>query len=337
MTRFQAPPAEGPLPPRPAPTFSVVIPAYQAAATVAEAVRSALVQTLPPLEVIVCDDGSTDDLSAAVEPYRRQIVLLGGPHQGAAAAKNRGLYRARGEFVIFLDADDCMLPQCLQALAELASLRPDLDILATDALVEDAQGGGRGRWYQGMTFPVRDQRRAILERCFLLQHSAARRERLLAEDGFDPATEPAEDWDLWIRLILAGARAGLVDQPLARYRLRPDSLTAHRPRALRSRVVVLEKTCRHPALTGKERTALLRSLARYRQRAALAEAEEALRRRAPDARRRALAVALGRGFPLAGRGKALAAALAPTLAGRYLDRRERHRGRSSLDRSSPPA
>lgn len=327
MTRFLAPPPEGPLLPRPAPTFSVVIPAYQAAATIAEAVGSALVQTIPPLEVIVCDDGSSDDLAGALEPYRHRVVLLRGPHQGAAAAKNRGIQAARGELVVFLDADDLFLPKRLQALTELARARPDLDLLVTDAHLE--RGGERvGRFYQHNVFATERQQEAILERNFILGHAAVRRSALLAVGGFDESLEIAEDWDCWIRLILAGARAGLVDEPLSVYRMREGSLTANRARALRSRVHALERVGKSLALTPEERAVLARSLAHHRRRALLAEAEQALRLRAPDARRRALAVALGGGLGLEGRLKAVAAALAPAAAGRYLDRR--------AGRGSPP-
>ena len=82
--RMVLPPAEGPVEPAGVPTFSVIIAAYQAADTIAEAVASALEQTLLPLEVIVCDDGSTDDIEGALSPFEDGVRLLRKENRGAA-------------------------------------------------------------------------------------------------------------------------------------------------------------------------------------------------------------------------------------------------------------
>ena len=99
MSRFLAPPPERPAEPGPPPSFSVIIAAYQAAHTIGEAVESALEQTSPPHEVIVCDDGSTDDLAGTLTPYGGRIVLLRKENGGAASARNVALRAASGEFV----------------------------------------------------------------------------------------------------------------------------------------------------------------------------------------------------------------------------------------------
>ena len=215
-----------PLEPGPVPSFSVIIAAYQAAATIGEAVDSALSQTLPPVEVIVCDDGSTDDLEAALAQYRERITVLRQENRGAAAARNAASRAARGDFVAILDADDVYMPERLEALGALAAARPDLDILSTDTYFE-VEGELAGRFNdQRHPFAIADQRTEILRRCFILYNAAVRRERLLELGGFDETLAQAEDWELWIRLILAGSRAGTVDEPLARYRMTPDSLTS---------------------------------------------------------------------------------------------------------------
>jgi glycosyltransferase involved in cell wall biosynthesis len=328
-------PAE-PVAPGAAPTFSVIIAAYQAAGTIAEAIESALEQTAAPHEVVVCDDGSTDDLEGAVAPYRDRIVLLRQANGGEGSAKNAAARAATGDFVAILDADDAYLPERLEALAELASVRPDLDILATDAFFEvDGQVAGRFN-SERHPFAVLNQRSAILERNFILGNAAVRRERLLGIGGFDESLEIAEDWDCWIRLILDDAVAGSVDQPLARYRIRPQSLSAHRSAAFRFRVRVLEKAAKRDDLAAAERRTLERSLRRHRQRAVLAEAEAALAERRPDSRRSALAVTFGRGFGLRTRLKAALAALAPRLGAWLLERRGRDSGRLRRTVPEPP-
>src|SRR5919199_2240977 len=252
MSRFLAPPPERAVAAAAPPTFSVLVPTYDAAATVGETIASALGQTAPPHEVIVCDDGSTDDLDAALEPYRDRIELVRKANGGGASALNAAAAAATGEFVVVLDSDDAYLPGRLEALGELAAARPDLDVLSTNVILE-ADGRDVGRFYTPeQPFPVDDQRAAMLRWCWLFA-PAVRREAVRAVGGWDESIRIAYDWDCWMRLVLAGCRAGIVDEPLVRYRLRPGSLASRRAAALRDRAVVLEKNSSHPSLTAEER------------------------------------------------------------------------------------
>jgi glycosyltransferase involved in cell wall biosynthesis len=309
---LKAPPPPLGLRPGAEPTFSVVIPAYQVAQTVGAALDSALGQTRPPLEVIVCDDGSTDDLDAALAPYLDRIVLVRQENQGAAVARNTAFDQSMGDFVAVLDGDDVFLPRRLEALGRLGAQRPDLDILAADAYFERS-GRIVGRFYESRDFPTDDQRRAILEWCFLF-NPAVRRSRVLEIGGFDPTLRIGHDWDCWLRLILSGSGAGLVPEPLTRYRIVSGSLSDDRPRSLRERVTLLEKAARNPQLRDHERQFLADRLAIARQRALLAEARAAIGGQAPDARRRALAVVVGPRIPVSTRIKAALAFISPRLA-----------------------
>ena len=96
MRSIIAPPPVEPVAVAPAPSFSVIIAAYQAAATIAEAIESALAQTAPPHEIVVCDDGSTDGIERTLEPYRDRIVFLRQPNGGEGAAKNSAARAATG-------------------------------------------------------------------------------------------------------------------------------------------------------------------------------------------------------------------------------------------------
>jgi GT2 family glycosyltransferase len=257
------------------PSFSVVIAAYEAAATIATAVSSALEQTHPPHEVIVVDDGSTDGTAQALAPFGNHIQVIRQENRGAASARNTAVAAASGEFVAILDADDRCHPDRLEALAQLACARPDLDLITTDArLIVDGEEVGTLAGYT--PFAVENQRTAIFESCFVGGWPAVRRDRLLAIGGFDETFEVAEDWDCWLRAILAGAHAGLVDQPLYDYVLHPGSLTDSRAPGFWARARLLEKAVGNPALRADERPALERALRMHRSRAALAEAQAAL-------------------------------------------------------------
>jgi glycosyltransferase involved in cell wall biosynthesis len=323
VTRFLAPAPEAPVAPGPAPTFSVAIAVHDAADVVGEAIESALGQTRPPLEVVVCDDGSTDDLDAALEPYRDRIVLVRKEQGGEGSAKNAAARAASGEFVVILDADDVFHPRRLEALAELASARPDLDILTSDAVIAVDGRPVRRCYSGGWTFPVEDQRTEILRRNFVFGLAAVRREALLRDGGFDEGILWTTDWDRWLRLILAGSRVGAVAEPLATYRVRETSLSARREDLTRGKVATLEKARATQALSAAEHAALEEALTGYRRELALAELRRGLAAGDPAVRRHAAALSRARGLTLRQRVEVAAARAAPRAAGRAVRARTR--------------
>lgn len=300
----------------PAPSFSVLIPAYEAASTIGEAIASARAQTLPPAEIIVCDDGSEDGLEAALEPHREAIRLVRGEHRGVAAARNLLLAAATAEFVVPLDADDVYAPERLQRLAELARVRPELDILSTDAYLTSS-GETVGRFNENTPFAFEEQAEAILGRCFVIC-PAMRRSRLLELGGYDESLRTAEDWDVCVRLILNGSEAGLVDEPLLEYRLGSESLTASRSQTLRERVYMLEKAAATPGLEPSVREAAERSVSHQRGRALEQAALEAVASRDRSARRKLFAVARSRDVTIRARLGAALAGIAPVNQSRRI-------------------
>jgi GT2 family glycosyltransferase len=316
--RHLAPPAAEQLAPLgEPPSFSIVIAAYEAAATIAAALDSALEQTLPAHEVIVVDDGSKDDLEGALEPFAGKITVLRQENRGAGPARNTAVAAASGEFVTILDADDRYHPGRLAALAGLAMERPDLDLLCTDArlLVE---GRPVGTFAAQTPFAVADQRGAIFESCFVGGWPAVRRASFNAVGGFDESLRIAQDWDCWLRVILAGAQAGFVDEPLYDYFLHGGSLASSRLASLWERVTMLENAGRNPALRAEDRPALARALRRHRAQAARATIEAAVYGDAPRAGLPRLAASRGLGLRM--RALALAGAAAPALARRFVPR-----------------
>jgi hypothetical protein len=299
--RILAPQPEKPAEPGAEPSMSVIIPCYQAADTIGEAVGSALDQTRPPHEVIVCDDGSTDDLAGALAPFRDRITVLRKDNGGGASALNHAAEAAIGEFVAILDADDVYHERRLEALSALAAIRPDLDILSTDSWIE-RDGEIVGRYSDVNPFAIEDQRAAILRTCFPGGWPALRRRRVLAAGGFDESFTIAYDWECWIRLIHGGAAAGMVCEPLNTYRIRPGSLSADSISSLRERIRMLSGVERS-ALLPHERDALDEALARDRRRLAAEEIDTSLVNGAP--RSALLQLAAQRGAPLRSRLAAL--------------------------------
>jgi Glycosyl transferase family 2 len=311
-----APAPAGPLAPLESPpAFSVVIPTYQAAATVASAIESALAQEHPPHEVIVVDDGSSDDLDHALRPFLERIELVRKENGGGASALNAGAEAASGEFMAILDADDAYDPRRLEALAGLACARPDLDLITTDARFV-VEGRSVGRFAANSPFAGENQRTAIFESCFLGGWPALRLSRLREIGGFDERLRTGYDWDCWIRMLLAGSMAGLVEEPYYEYRLHPGSLTASRLPSLWDRVRLLEEAARNPAVRSDERPGLERAIRRHRSRAVIAEARARVDGEVTPHRPHSLLFL--RGIEPKARVAAMLAAVAPPLARRAL-------------------
>jgi glycosyltransferase involved in cell wall biosynthesis len=201
------------------------MPVRDGEATIAEAVASVLAQTHRNLELIVVDDGSTDGTLAALAPVRDpRLRTVSMPHAGPAASRNRGIERARGELVAFIDADDVWRPEKLEAqLAALARV-PDAAVAYCWTDYVDA----KGRFASPDGRPTFEGRvhAALLRQNFIDTGSnvLVRREALREVGGFDETLPVVEDWDLSLRLA-ARFPFACAPAPLVRYRLSENSLT----------------------------------------------------------------------------------------------------------------
>jgi len=209
------------------PPISVVMPAYNAAATIARALDSIAAQTQPPAEVIVVDDASTDATGAiaAAHPLRPKI-LRHPTNRGGAAALHSGLEAASSDWVAFLDADDAWLPEKLAAQTEALAGEPEALVVATGFVFVDREG--REAWEYGVTPFVHEGRefwRNLLLDSAILQSSAlVRRRVVLATGGVDGSMRTGYDQQLFVRLAALGPVA-YVHRRLVRYHDSPGSLT----------------------------------------------------------------------------------------------------------------
>jgi cellulose synthase/poly-beta-1,6-N-acetylglucosamine synthase-like glycosyltransferase len=300
------------------PTLSVVIPYYRGADVIGQAVRSVLAQTLAPLEIVICDDGSPDDLDAALGELREQVVVARQENGGIASAMNTTTRTARGDYLVQLDQDDAFMPSRLEAIAAVLRARPDVDVVASDGLIEMDERAivtleGIHRYEAG--------RGEVIRTCPFLW-PAIRRSRLLQAGGYDESFAVMQDWECFARLVLGGAAVAYIHEPLYRWRMTAGS------RSSRDRVANVEaieqmliKLIDGPLLTAPERAHAQRLLGARRRWLARERARQAVESRSGPARRRSLALLAGRDFDRATRAKAAVTVLSPALARRFLKRR----------------
>jgi glycosyltransferase involved in cell wall biosynthesis len=186
----------------PVPEFSAVIPAFNASSWIAEAIDSALAQRGHELEVVVVDDGSTDDTAAIVSRFGSRVSLQTQRNRGVASARNHGARLARGRYLAFLDADDAWAPEKLLRQAQALAAQPEAQLSYTAFRVVDEDG--RETEQRGGGPAERILERLLLEGNVVGTPSSVACERQLFLDsgGFDVSLSQCADWELWIRLAL---------------------------------------------------------------------------------------------------------------------------------------
>jgi len=224
---------------------SVIIPVYNTAKYVCETLDSVFGQTYQDFEVIVVNDGSpdTDALETVLRNYLDRIVYLKQQNRGPAAARNLGIRRAQGEYIAFLDSDDCWLPEYLANQMKMFDEMPPPDMVSADTrLFGDSLDAGKSFWE---LYPPRGPvtLKALLNRdCAIVTSCTVARRQVILDAGlFDENFRGPEDFDLWLRVAYGGARLALQRKILARRRIHSDALTASDFRMQVEEVSVLSK------------------------------------------------------------------------------------------------
>jgi glycosyltransferase involved in cell wall biosynthesis len=234
-----------------APTFSVVIPAYNTAETLGEAIESVLAQTRDDFEVIVIDDGSSDNTAEIAASFAdRRVQVYSQENAGPSAARNRGIELAVGKYVSSLDSDDLWLPDYLVEMGRALEENPRAGFAYTHAWILDASDRFRtvptGAWHQPPTpmLPPDQFIAELLRECFV-NAPTIRRAALEQVGGYDKNISHGEDWELWLRLANAGFEAVRVAGPLTIYRNRPGSHSADLVAMADAPTVVYRKVLEH--------------------------------------------------------------------------------------------
>ena len=205
--------------------ISVVIPTYNYDRFIAQAIDSVLAQTYDDYEVIVVDDGSDDRTLEILQSYGDKIRYVSQTNQGLAASRNRGLELARGELVIFLDADDWFLPQMLAEAAAIFTQQPELGIVVGGWRNVDEIGATIADVQPWLSLPELNITNWVVWRPLLPSATLFRRSWLEEVGGFDGATFPAEDIDCVLRMVVRGCKSAWCPQVGVCYRLHEGNIT----------------------------------------------------------------------------------------------------------------
>lgn len=220
--------------------ISVIIPTYNHAHFLSDAIQSALNQSYHALEIIVVDDGSTDHTRTVVESFGERVRYLWQENRGLAGARNTGITAARGEYIALLDADDFWEPTYLAQVHGVLASQPTL-----------------GAVYAGLQF-VNSKGERLAQRCLETVPSNQLYERLLDGEFFAPSAvlirracfttvglfdetlRASEDWDMWLRVAQVYGFAGLA-APLLNYRVHDHNMSADPALMLRYQRMVVHK------------------------------------------------------------------------------------------------
>lgn len=237
----------------PAPTVSAVIPTYNRAQFVGEAIDSVLAQSRPVNEIIVVDDGSTDDTVKCLKKFGLAIHCVSQQNRGPSAARNRGIKEARCDFVAFLDSDDLWAPRKIELQLDFFAQHPDIEFVfgnmanfsqeagnetpdIRDPVVEDyllANPAGLEKFFELL----------IVQNFVATPTVMARRASLNQIGDFDETRSIAEDLDYWLRAAIS-CRWGFVNSTLLRRRRHSGNLIANWTSRNVALAQVLDKTAR---------------------------------------------------------------------------------------------
>ncbi len=230
---------------------SVVIPAFNYAHFLPEAMASVLAQTWTALELIVVDDGSTDDTAAicarCADPRFRYVHQA---NAGLSAARNTGIREARYPRVAFLDADDRWEPRFLETvLREFERLGPEFAAVGTACARMDSQGAPLPPPRRNFLYTDELTAASFCLRNRPISSSVVVRRRVFEDCGyFDPTLRSSEDRDMWIRLTAHGYRFFYLGEPLAIIRRHPENMSKNAPRMKGNSGLVLRRAWRSGAV-----------------------------------------------------------------------------------------
>lgn len=207
------------------PLVSVIIPNYNYARYIGQAVDSVLAQTFRNVEVIVVDDGSKDDSLEMLRPYGDKVRVIAQANQGVAVARNAGAAESRGEFLAFLDADDVWLPEKLERQLQVLAGDSDVGLVHCSMTLIDPDGAVCGESSNGKEGWISTDILRLQDEAVIGAGSTAlvTRKAFDAAGGFDWRLSTAADWEFCYRVSVAH-KIGYVPEPLVLYRIHNSNM-----------------------------------------------------------------------------------------------------------------
>jgi len=240
------------------PQVSVIIPTFNRGWIIQEALESVLSQEYSDFELIIVDDGSTDDTASVLDQFQPDIRLVRQPNRGVSAARNRGMSVSRGNYIAFLDSDDLWLPSKLQRQVDFFDSHPEALICQTEEIwIKNGKRLIPGEKHRKASGYIFDR---SLQLCLVSPSAVMMRRRLFDDCGnFDEDLPACEDYDLWLR-ISSRIPIHLIDEPLVIKRGgHPDQLS-RAPGLDRFRVQALLKILERGKLSLDQREKAVRVL-----------------------------------------------------------------------------
>jgi glycosyltransferase involved in cell wall biosynthesis len=264
------------------PAVTILTPAYNSGAFIAETVESVLQQTRSDFELLVIDDGSSDNTLDAVHTAARgdsRVRLFSAPHGGPAAARNVGLQHARGRFITLLDSDDVWDPGYLSEQLTLLDQHPEIAIVSANVTNRGGPRDGTPFWPSTSGTRVLACHEPIEREDAVCVFALFRREVVDRIGGFDPSYTGNEDYEFWLRALDAGFRILQNHAVLGRYRRRPGSVSSDDVRMLKGIVAVLESAGSLQGELRRVHPIIQRRLAGFREELIKAEVRTSLEKR----------------------------------------------------------
>lgn len=246
------------------PLVTLIIPCYNQARFLGDALDSALAQDYDSLEIIVVNDGSTDDFTARIATYQAhpQLKIVTQQNRGLPAARNLGIAHARGEFFKFLDADDWLAPQAISHQVAAFAQDPPPGLVYCDVTHVDAEGKPADEYAVAKTRRILNGDilpSLLVGGYFTPQTVLVPRTVIEAVGEFDETLGGTADTELWMRIVCEGYFAQFVPEKLAFYRLHDANMSLDTQHMSSTRLRALEKiTSKYPLRVARALDELMR-------------------------------------------------------------------------------
>jgi glycosyltransferase involved in cell wall biosynthesis len=255
------------------PKVSVVMPTYNQAHFIAEAIQSALDQTFQDFEIVVVDDGSTDNTKEVVAGFQDpRIKYIYQENRGVAAASNAGILASTGEYIAGLSSDDMWLPQNLEFKVKLLDSRPDMSIVCSDLYEFDSDTGATlcrlwrnksGRYLRELQDGVRQPLTEYLSKGSLFRIvTMIVRRQVFDEVGYYDESLRVEDYEMFVRILQRLSSIGIINSPLVKYRRHRGSMSRNYEYIYTGMLTAINKIINNYSLSKKNCKFVRRRLAR---------------------------------------------------------------------------